>query len=274
MVRIAETHRGRSNRKYAIELDDGARVEAVLYREDSLCVSSQVGCAVGCPFCASGANGLGRNLSADELRAQVASVRATGASVKRVTVSGIGEPLHNHRAVAEFVRESHAAGTPVSLTTSGGPLRRLEEWFELPHRGLTISVHAGTEATRVRTVPRGPALDPLFETLERCLRRASNRRRRRLALAYLLLAGMNDDDDEVEAFVTRAEPLGAMIHLYSYNPVPTSSSRRASAERYQTVYHRLRDRGLDVRRSSQARIEATGGCGTLVALRANAPRAT
>lgn len=267
MVEIIDERVGTLNRKYVLSLDDGARVEAVLYRGDSLCISTQVGCAVGCPFCASGANGLGRNLELEELIGQVQAVRARGGEVSRVTLSGVGEPLHNFDTTARFIERSHAEGTPVSLTTSGGPTRRLPALFALPHRGVSFSVHAGTESTRARVVPRGPSLDSLFETLGPLLEQASVRRRRRVALAYLLVADLNDDDAEVDAFVERVAPLGVLTHLYAYNPVPTSTYRRVGDARYQQVFARMRKAGLEVRRSSTARIESTGGCGTLVALR-------
>ena len=268
LVEIVEERVGASNRKYGVRLRDAAQVEAVLYRGDSLCISSQVGCAVGCPFCASGANGFGRNLSAEEMHAQVSAVLERGAQVERITISGVGEPLHNHRAVARFIEESHAQGRTVSLTSSGGPLPRLAEAFEWPHRGLSLSIHAGTEAVRAKSVPRGPALDPLFAKLRELLPRASERRRRRLALAYLLLPGLNDHPEEIDAFIDRVRNLGIKIHLYAYNPVPTSSQTRASDDHYQAVYRYMRSEGLEVRRSSQARIEANGGCGTLVAIKA------
>ena len=80
VVTLVREHAG-ENRRWEVGLDDGNRVEAVLYRGDSLCVSSQVGCAVGCPFCASGANGLSRPLRFEELTGQVEAVLATGARV-------------------------------------------------------------------------------------------------------------------------------------------------------------------------------------------------
>ena len=260
-----------ANRRYVVRLADDSAVEAVLYRGDSLCVSSQVGCAVGCPFCASGANGLTRNLSLDELVGQVEAVEAQApGTVARVTVSGVGEPLHNP-AVIPFVRWCRQRGTPASLTSSGGPLRKLASWLERdgpPHNGISLSIHAGREATRARTVPRGPALAPLFELLAERVPRLSASRRRKLALAYLLLTGVNDDGAELEAFVARVLPLGLKVHLYSYNPVPTSTQAATQDELYHRVYAHMRERGLDVRRSSQARIEDNGGCGTLVALHA------
>lgn len=270
MVEILEEH-VEANRRYVIGLADGSRVEAVLYRGDSLCVSSQVGCAVGCPFCASGARGFGRNLALDEIEGQVAAVRARlgEGAVRRVTVSGVGEPLHNHAVSSAFVRAGHARGLPVSITTSGGPLERLREWLrELPHNGISLSIHAGSEAVRSQTVPRGPALEPLFELLAATLPTISSHRRRKLALGYLLLRGLNDEPAEIDAFLARAVPLGLKIHLYRFNPVPTSSQAPTDEAQYQTTFERMLAAGLDVRRSSQARIEPNGGCGTLVARRA------
>jgi len=256
------------NRRFRVELDDGAAVEAVLYRGDTLCVSSQVGCAVRCPFCASGARGLARGLSLEELWGQVEGVLQLGHPVARVTVSGVGEPLHNHEQVRAFVLRCRERRLAPSLTTSGGPLPRLAEWLLLPHNGLTISVHAGREATRALLVPKGPALAPLFELLAASLPALSRARRKKVALAYLAMAGRNDGDDELDAFVERARPLGVAVHLYAYNPVASSADAPITRARYEQLYQRMRAAGLVVRMSSQARIEANGGCGTLVAARA------
>src|SRR5687767_6893588 len=140
MVQVVREERGEWNRRFVLRLDDESLVEAVLYRGDTLCVSSQVGCAVRCPFCASGANGLGRSLSLAEMIAQVELV----SGLRGVTLSGIGEPLHNAEVTAQFFDWARARGLRVTLTTSGGPLPRLREWMMRPHHGLTVSIHAGT----------------------------------------------------------------------------------------------------------------------------------
>lgn len=256
------------NEKIAVRLDDGAEVEMVVYRGDTLCVSSQVGCAVRCPFCASGANGLGRHLSAGELRAQVDLAETLGFSLRRLTVSGVGEPLHNAENVRAFVTAQHAARVPASLTTSGGTTERLRDALAVwPHNGLTISIHAGTENTRSRLVPHAPGLDAIFGLLRETVPTLSGHRRKKLALAYLLVAGENDDEREVTTFAERAAGLGLAIHLYAYNPVPTSGARRSDDAVYRARYDDLRRAGLVVRMSSRARVEANGGCGTLVATR-------
>ncbi|MBX7196300.1 MAG: radical SAM protein [Sandaracinaceae bacterium] len=259
------------NRRFVIRLAaDGAVVESVLYRGDTLCVSSQVGCGVRCPFCASGAHGVARSLGLEELLAQRALVEARmDRLLARVALSGSGEPLHNHEAVSAFV-ELCRERTPASLTTTGAPLHHLARWLAPDgprHNGLTISVHAGTEATRARLVPKGPALAPLFALLAERIPQTSGRRRKKTALAYLVIAGENDGDEELAAFAALARPLRLFVHLYAYNAVPTSAHRGVDRPRYEAIYARLVREGLRVRMSSEARTEDNGGCGTLVAVR-------
>ena len=272
-ITLAHEGSSRFNERWLVRMADGAQVECVLYRGDTLCVSSQVGCAVRCPFCASGAGGLGRPLALSEMIGQVEAVQALGRRLARVTVSGVGEPLHNHAVVQRFVDHCRAQRIWPSLTTSGGPLPRLREWLHGVHNGLTISVHAGSEPVRARMVPHAPGLAPLFDVLNDELPRMTQRRRRKTALAYLVIDGVNDGDTEIDAFVARVLPLGLQVHLYAYNPVPTSAFTRLPEARYHAIYARMAAAGLRVRMSSQARIEANGGCGTLVALRASRPSA-
>jgi len=272
-MQLVELDKSTFNRRFRVDLEDGRSVEAVHYRDDTLCVSSQVGCAVSCPFCASGAVGLTRPLRVDELWGQVEAVRALGLTVRRTTVSGVGEPLHNHDAVREFVLQCRREGIGPSLTSSGGPIARLREWLHLPHNGLTLSVHAGTAATRSRMVPKGPSLDELYACLEEELPTLSRSRRKKVALAYLLVADENAGEAELCAFAERALPLGLNVHLYAFNSVPTSTCRPVGREQYEAAYAFLSRTGLRVRMSSRARIEANGGCGTLVALKFPRPAA-
>lgn len=275
MVTLREEHVGTYNRRFEVQLDGGDQVEAVLYHGKTLCVSSQVGCAVSCPFCASGAQGLARNLAYEEMVGQVEAVRQMGHDLTRVTVSGVGEPLHNFEAVGRFVQYCRDQELGVSLTTSGGPTRKLATWLrELPHRGMTISVHSGTEAVRAQMVPRGPSLEQLFGTLGDVLPTLSRGRRRRVGLAYLMISGRNDSDAEIDAFLERAVPIGLDVHLFAYNPVASSAERPVTRERYEAVYARMVKTGLFVRMSSKARTEANGGCGTLVALSKKLPGPT
>jgi 23S rRNA (adenine2503-C2)-methyltransferase len=186
---------------------------------------------------------------------------------ERLTLSGIGEPLHNHAVTTRFVEWARKQNLKSSLTTSGGPLPKLRTWLEtVPHNGLTLSVHAGTEAVRKQLVPHGPALEPLFGLLASVLPTLTRKRHKKVALAYLMMDGVSAEDSELDAFAARAVPLGVAVHLFAYNPVRTSSQKPVSRARYEAAYERLRAQGLVVRMSSAARLEANGGCGTLVAL--------
>src|SRR5690242_13045446 len=102
-VRLTHVEASPLNQRWLVALADGGEVECVLYRGHTLCVSSQVGCAVRCPFCASGARGLARPLTLAEMVGQVEAVRGLGFEMERVTVSGVGDPLHNHDVVNSFV---------------------------------------------------------------------------------------------------------------------------------------------------------------------------
>ena len=268
-MKIVREESSAQNRRFVIGLDDGAEVEAVLYRGDTLCISSQAGCAVRCPFCASGANGLARHLTLDELIGQIDLVAASADGIVRATISGVGEPLHNADNVEAFFPAASARGIKTSFTTSGGNEARLLRALHWPHNGLTLSIHAGTENTRKKLVPHGPSLDEIFGVLAKELPKLTRHKRKKTALAYLVLAGENDSDAEVDAFIDRVLPLQLAVHLYQHNAVPTSPMQGVTRARYEEIYERMRAAKLLVRMSSKARLENNGGCGTLVALRPN-----
>jgi 23S rRNA (adenine2503-C2)-methyltransferase len=200
-----------------------------------------------------------------ELQGQVEAVSALGHALRRVTVSGVGEPLHNHAAVEAFLEYCRARRLWMSLTTSGGPTARLATWLHAPHNGLTLSIHAGSEAMRARMVPKGPTLQALFELLESEVPHMTKRRKKKTALAYLVCGGLNDVPEELAAFAERACPLGLPVHLYAYNEVANSPFRRVTRADFEACYQQLTAAGLRVRMSSQARLEENGGCGRLLA---------
>lgn len=255
-----------ANQLFAVPLADGLAVETVYYPTGTLCLSTQVGCALGCPFCASGARGLARNLTAEELWLQVAAARARGWRPGRVTLSGIGEPLHNLAAVTAFLAAAQAEGLAVSVTTTGQPLAALERLLALPHNGVMLSLHAGTAATHTRLVPRGPAFEEVWAALAVAWPRLSRARRRKLGINYLLLAGVNDGDEEVSALAARLVFHPELtVHLLTPNPVPGSPFQAPPAERVQELWSLLRARGIHARRANPWRRQPRGGCGTLVA---------
>lgn len=253
------------NQKFLVPLADGLAVEAVWYGSGTLCISSQAGCAVGCPFCASGRGGWRRNLSAEELFLQLEAAKSRGLQVQRVTVSGIGEPLHNSLAVAAFIDHCRRQSLPVSLTTTGSPLPVLRGFLSLPHNGIMLSLHAGTAATHRRLIPRGPDLDALWRLLEDEWPGLSRRKRRKIGINYLLLAGHNDCSDELSALVGRLRRLPEVtVHLLVCNPVAGSLFFSPSEAVVDAAHGFFSAQGLNIRRPNRWRTSAKGGCGTLL----------
>jgi len=245
------------NRKFLVPLADGQAVEAVWYGSGTLCISSQAGCALGCPFCASGRGGLRRNLTVEELRLQLEMARTRGISPDRVTVSGIGEPLQNPVAVAVFLDECRHHGLPVSLTSTGGPLPVLQKFLHLPHNGLMLSLHAGTAVTHRRLIPRGPDMEMLWTLLYEVWRGLPRRRRRKLGINYLLLAGCNDSPEEILALVGRLRRLPeCTLHLLTCNPVEGSPFASPPQAAVDEMHGFLAAEGIHVRRPNHWRTSA------------------
>jgi len=256
-MELLRTVEGELNRLFIFRLPDGYRVEGVLYRGDTLCVSTQVGCPVRCLFCASGRQGLVRNLRAGEIYGQVRERYP----VRRVAVAGIGEPLANWRNVREAFLRFRSEGVKVSFYTCGFPLRNLAELLRMPHSGVTISVHTLNADLRRRLMPHAGDPDPLIRFLREALPSMSAGRRKRVALAYLLLKGVNDSEEDIVRLGELAKDLGLGVTLLRYNEV--GSFRSVNDEEYERAFLLLRGLGVKVTLSTRFRRERTGGCGTL-----------
>jgi 23S rRNA (adenine2503-C2)-methyltransferase len=225
--------------KLALELADGKRVECVSMRTErrlTFCLSSQVGCALGCSFCATGLMGLERNLRAEEIVAQVlvmGDLHAWQDARFNLVFMGMGEPLANYRPVVEAIRILHderglnLGARRITVSTSGvvPHIRRLAE-ERLP-LGLAVSLHATTDALRDRLVPinrRWPLAELLVAARE--YGRASGRR---VTLEYTLLAGVNDGPEDADRLARIARDLPSKINLIPYNPVPGLPWERPSS---------------------------------------------
>ncbi len=259
-MELLRTVKGELNTLFVFELSDSYRVEGVLYRGDTLCVSTQVGCPVRCLFCASGRYGLIRNLQADEIYAQYRLVRSLH-PIRRIAVAGIGEPLMNWKNVRDAFFMFRKEGLKVSFYTCGSPLQNLAELLRLPHSGVTISLHTLNAELRRRLMPHAGDPEPLVEFLRSALSIASGRKRRKLSLAYLLLKGVNDSPEEILRFGELARDLRVGVTLLRYNDV--GRFRSVDDEAYERAFLLLRALGVRVTLSTRFRRERTGGCGTL-----------
>jgi 23S rRNA (adenine2503-C2)-methyltransferase len=260
-------------RKALLEAGDGCAVEAVLMtyrRRATVCVSTQVGCAVGCPFCASGALGLARDLRAEEMVDQVLHfarlLTSLGRRVTNVVFMGMGEPFHVYDETLRACRllndpEGFAlAARGISVSTAGvvpGIRRFATEPLQL---NLAVSLHAATDELRDRLVPlnRRYPLDELFAVCEDYV----EARGRKLFFEYVVLAAVNDGDDQVAALARRLRRPLYHLNLIACNETGGEFARPGARD-LAALADRLRHAGVacTMRRSPGGEIAAA--CGQL-----------
>lgn len=274
-IRPIATQRGPQVEKLLFESRQGARIETVLarYRSGwtSLCVSTRVGCGLGCTFCATGAVGLVRNLTVDEICDQVLYV-ACRERVDSVAFMGMGEALanpHTFAALRQLADPAHHALSPRRLTVSTvgfvPGLRRLVE--EHPRVTITVSVHSPYEEERARLIPLQHRF-PLSECLA-VLDEHVAATRRKAYLAYLVIDGLNDTDaharDLARLVARRRRPELFHVNVIPYNPAAgvDAAYRRPTPDRVRRFLRVLRERGVRATRRTQFGDSIDAACGQL-----------
>lgn len=266
-LRPLRRERGGHAVKHLFGLRDGYAVETVRIRRfDGMtaCVSSQVGCAIGCTFCASGRGGLRRNLEAGEIVEQVVRL---GKGVNRIVFMGIGEPLQNYDNVLRSIRilrdrrgmDFPASG--ITISTIGPPdgLRRLRE--EHLAVNLTVSLHATTQEVRDRIVP-GARRHPIRDVIQGGLSWAE-RHGRSVTFAYLLLPGINDMSEDAQRLARMLRGRPARVNLMRWNPVRDVALSRIGDSTLVSFRSRLAEHGIPVVvRDTQGR-DINAACGQL-----------
>ncbi len=257
--------------KYLFRLDDGETVESVLmqYKHGwSQCLSTQVGCKMGCTFCATGIGGFIRDLSAAEMMAQIETAqRDAGVRVSSIVLMGMGEPLDNYDNVVQFLRMLgeeggvHIGMRHISLSTCGvvpGIYRLMKEQIPLT---LSISLHAPNDAIRSRTMPVNRRW-PIGELLTAC-REYIEATGRRISFEYAMIDGVNDSDAHAEELADRLQGMLCHVNLIPVNAVAGRAQQRSSRLRIQSFMKVLEKRGINVtvRRTLGADINAS--CGQL-----------
>lgn len=223
--------------KFLLEAKDGARLETVLLRaktaRTTVCVSSQIGCRAGCPFCATARMGLVRNLTASEILEQVritsAAARIENRRVRNIVFMGMGEPLHNeenlHIALERLTSEDGFAFHPqrISVSTVGIPDAMLRLMRRFPSVQLALSLHAASPEQRERLVPwsRRYSWEQLWDAVrEICALRSRKRSRAAIMIEYLMIDGVNDSLADARTLARLLEGLNAIVNLIPYNPIP------------------------------------------------------
>ena len=261
-------------RKLLLGLADGRTIETVIMpmpRTHTFCLSSQVGCPVGCSFCRTGLSGFTRNLTLEELMAQVRTagqelLAAAGVRPLRAVFMGMGEPLlnfENLRSSLELLtsaRGPHLSWRKIQVSTVGIP-DRLEELGRLRMALPAISLHAPTQEVRDRIMP-GARRWPM-DDLMRVLRAYPLPDRERITVEYILIRNVNDGADHARQLDSLLGGIRAKVNLIPCNPVPGSPHQSPDSQRIDDFARTLRERGVTVfvRRSLGPDIAAA--CGQL-----------
>jgi len=235
------------------------------------CISSQVGCAMGCMFCASGVAGLQRHLSTAEIVGQVLLGRATlepQERLRNVVLMGMGEPLHNYDAVARtLVLLTHPDGIGLStrrvtVSTSGlvPQIDRLGQDFG-GQVALALSLHAVTDERRSSIMPINRKY-PLAE-LVACLQRYPLPKRRRITLEYTLIAGVNDDPKDADKLADLMKRVPVKVNLIPMNPIAESDLNAPQWSGVERFAERLRSRGMTATVRKQRGNDVDAACGQL-----------
>jgi 23S rRNA (adenine2503-C2)-methyltransferase len=247
-----------------VELADGQTVESVLLPRGGVCVSTQVGCAVGCVFCMTGRDGLQRQLGSAEIVAQVALARRLR-PVRKVVFMGMGEPAHNLENAMEAIEllgQEGAIGHKNIVFSTVGDARVFERLPSGPVKpALALSLHTTKAALRAELLPRAPRIDPgeLIERGERYARATGYP----IQYQWTLLAGINDGDDEVEALISLLAGKYAIMNMIPYNRIDGLTFRRPTDERAAAIALALNRRGVLTKLRQSAGQDVDAGCGQL-----------
>ncbi len=261
-------------RKYLFEVAPGKAVESVMIKQpkrDTLCISSQVGCAMGCTFCRTATMGLKSNLSAAEIVSQVMAViedaKNFDDAFSNIVFMGMGEPLHNFdgvvRAIKILTDPNGLAIAPRKITVStSGLVPKIKAFFESGVGvSLAVSLNATTNEVRSKIMPVNKKY-PIEELLG-CLRELPATKRRKFTIEYVMLAGLNDLDSDLKRLPKLLHAIPAKVNLIPYNENAELGFRAPSKEKVRAWQSSLISRGVDatIRWSKGADIKAA--CGQL-----------
>jgi len=268
-----------STRKFLFRFSDGDTVESVLipaspalYGEKAdrrtICLSSQVGCAYGCKFCASGLGGWKRNLSAAEMLGQFLAVEAvTGEKINNIVFMGMGEPLANFSSLLRTIDLLNApwgiglGARHMTVSTSGlvPQIRQLAE--QSRQIRLAVSLHGTTDAVRNQIMPVNRKY-PLAELLDAC-QYWKERKKQRLSFEYILIQEINDSLEDAARLVQIARPLQAKVNLIPYNRVEGLDWLRPSEQSQNLFHSTLRKGGIPATIRREKGHDIAAACGQL-----------
>ena len=257
--------------KFLFALQDGHVVESVLMKYkhgNSVCISSQVGCRMGCRFCASTIGGLERNLRTSEMLGQIYQIqKISGERVSNVVVMGTGEPMDNYDNFVRFVHMLsdehglHISQRNITVSTCGivPNMKRLaEEQFQIT---LALSLHGSTQEKRKTLMPIANKYD-LSEVLEAC-DYYFERTGRRITLEYSLVHGVNDNEEDANELIAILKHRNCHLNLIPVNPIKERSFEKPSRKSAENFKNKLEKSGINVTIRREMGSDIDGACGQL-----------
>lgn len=258
-------------RKFLFELEDGNMVESVWMKYkhgNSVCISSQVGCRMGCTFCASTLDGLERSLTPSEMLDQIYAItRLTGEKVSNVVVMGTGEPMDNYGNVLRFIRlltggdGLNISQRNITVSTCGivpGIRALAEEKLQIT---LALSLHAATDEKRRRLMPIANryGLDELIEACVYYFEKTG----RRITFEYSLVGGINDTDEDARELIALIRHLNCHVNLIPVNPIKERDYVSSTHEKAAAFKNKLEKNGINVTIRREMGRDIDGACGQL-----------
>ncbi len=257
--------------KFLFRLDDGNVVESVLMKYkhgNSVCISSQVGCRMGCKFCASTIGGLERNLTPGEMLGQIYQIqKISGERVSNVVVMGTGEPLDNYENFVKFIRlltcegGLHISQRNVTVSTCGivPNIKRLaEEKFQIT---LALSLHGSNQEKRKNLMPVANKYE-LSEVLAACDYYFEQTGRRN-TFEYSLVGGVNDNVEDAEELISILKPRNCHLNLIPVNPIKERNYQKPSRKNADNFKNKLEKSGINVTIRREMGSDIDGACGQL-----------
>jgi 23S rRNA (adenine2503-C2)-methyltransferase len=264
-TRVLSQQRGRDGTvKLLLHLHDGRSVETVAMPVGAVCVSTQVGCAVGCRFCASGLYGVERNLDTEEIVEQVVHARRT-MKIERVVYMGMGEPSHNLDnvlAAVEQLRTQAGIGPRRQTLSTVGSVKTFERMAAAPVRpALALSLHLADDARRRELLPRAHK-DPVADIVA-----AAHAYGRAVGtpvqFEWTLLAGVNDSDADVDALIDLVKGTWGYVNFIVWNPVAGLPFAAPPRERIVAMVKRVKEAGILAKIRDSAGPDVDAACGQL-----------
>ncbi len=253
--------------KFLLKLNDGNLIECVFMTYsygNTICISTQVGCRMGCKFCASTVNGFLRNLELSELMAEILVVeKYTNKKINRIVLMGTGEPLYNYENIVTFIGEMRdkmgMSNRHITLSTCGIVPKIYDLANEDLSINLAISLHAVTDEKRKTIMPIANAYS-IDQLIDACIY-YFDKTKRRISFEYLLIDGINDKDEDVKGLISLCKRSKAHVNLIPVNEINENDFKES--KRLNEFYNSLLTAGINATMRQKKGVDIDAACGQL-----------